>query len=368
MKRLFSLILFCLVVSTAFSQNLTPGPYGIALGEDISLSLEKIKAAQGVYKISTSDIQGENVTLTMFSLGNSPNDSFARLNIFAADNKLVYWNIGSQNSDVTFSIARQLFPDASFEVDRDSAWLMTSDAFVAIAPDYKKENMFLNCFSLAYSKSKKNPWITGQFNAFLSGYNTYIKYIKNGGASDLEPGSSTKAKAASLFEIVKNGSLEEITKALSSGANVNGRDRSDDYNKTPLMIAAEFAQNPDVIDLLLKAGAEVNAIDVNGKTPLMYAAYKNQIPGVLSALIKAGANVNARDSRYSGYGAFGDRGWTPLMYAATNNQNPEIVQLLLVSGADIKALEYHNKSAFDLAKDNKGLIGTEALKKLGQAY
>jgi ankyrin repeat protein len=63
-------------------------------------------------------------------------------------------------------------------------------------------------------------------------------------------------------------------------------------NMTPLMWAAAFG-SPEMIGLLLDAGADVNAKDVRGMTPLMLAvASETQDVGVLKLLLRAGADVN----------------------------------------------------------------------------
>jgi hypothetical protein len=64
-------------------------------------------------------------------------------------------------------------------------------------------------------------------------------------------------------------------------------------NMMPLMWAAAFG-SPEMIRVLLDAGAHVNAKDVRGMTPLMLAvASETQDVGVLQLLLQAGADVNA---------------------------------------------------------------------------
>ena len=78
----------------------------------------------------------------------------------------------------------------------------------------------------------------------------------------------------------------------------------------------------DVSDCL-KAGADVNEIGrKHGKPPLFHAAYDK--PALIEVLLKAGADVNARDSL----------GKTPLHMA----QSSEAVELLAAAGADPNAI------------------------------
>ena len=61
-----------------------------------------------------------------------------------------------------------------------------------------------------------------------------------------------------------------------------------DYQNIP----AEGVDRIQVLNLLLAAGANVNAHDIEGKTPLMLCG---QDPARALVLLKAGADPNARD-------------------------------------------------------------------------
>ena len=112
------------------------------------------------------------------------------------------------------------------------------------------------------------------------------------------------------------------------------------------------------VQAAIDKGEDPNARDKDGVTPLMYAAGYNQNPQVITTLLKAGADINARD-RYNNM--------TPLMYAAWFNQNPELITTLLDAGADAKAKSSVGKTAFDFAQYNLKLIGTAAHRKLEEA-
>ncbi|MBO46365.1 MAG: hypothetical protein CMJ96_05645 [Planctomycetes bacterium] len=77
-----------------------------------------------------------------------------------------------------------------------------------------------------------------------------------------------------------------------------------------MTIAAQFNSNPEVITVLLKAGAELEARAEDGSTPLMFAAVGNSSPEVITALLKAGANAKTKSKT----------GKTALDYAKENEK------------------------------------------------
>jgi cytohesin len=96
---------------------------------------------------------------------------------------------------------------------------------------------------------------------------------------------------------------------------------------------------PEVIRLLLAAGADPNAVDFEGATPLMYAA-KVERPEVLRALLAAGADPDAQDAQ----------GRTALMYAADHCQT-ESVRLLVQAGADVMLKDSNGYTALRVPRN-----------------
>ena len=80
---------------------------------------------------------------------------------------------------------------------------------------------------------------------------------------------------------------------------------------------------PDMVELLLAKGAEVNARSKIGRTPLLLAASYAGNTEVLKLLLAKGANVLTRDKFEN----------TPLL-AATAANDTASVKLLLEHGAD----------------------------------
>ena len=82
--------------------------------------------------------------------------------------------------------------------------------------------------------------------------------------------------------------------------------------------------NPDkIIEILIKAKADVNASNAVGTTPLITAAYFNKVE-LMEMLIEAGADISKKEKT----------GVSPMSYAARNS-NMEAMDLLLEKGADI---------------------------------
>jgi ankyrin repeat protein len=122
---------------------------------------------------------------------------------------------------------------------------------------------------------------------------------------------------------------------------------------TALSWAAMRNSNPQVIRVILEAGADAESRDVGGDTPLMFAARYNPSPAVLAALLTTHPNIEARDHTEE----------TALLLAARYN-NVAVVTQLLDSGADAKAQDNLNLTALDWAKNNAKLRGSRVMSRL----
>lgn len=113
-----------------------------------------------------------------------------------------------------------------------------------------------------------------------------------------------------------------VDRLIRAGANVRAVNQ---YGVTPLSLACTNG-SVRVVDRLLEAGADPNGPLPEGETPLMTAARAGSV-AVVERLIASGADVNAHE-RY--------RGQTALMWAAAQ-EHPAVVRVLLKHGANVGA-------------------------------
>lgn len=137
-----------------------------------------------------------------------------------------------------------------------------------------------------------------------------------------------------------NDNLEVTTALLEAGASVNAT-RGDGMQTALMSAAGQRMANPQLVKLLLRAGADIRGKGKDGKTALICACQvhptRNSHYGVVCALLEAGSEINAK----------ADNGWTALMYAAAAEKcafSPQVVQALLSRGANIDAISNDGKT------------------------
>lgn len=143
-----------------------------------------------------------------------------------------------------------------------------------------------------------------------------------------------------LMSAVKENDLAKVTELLKN-KNINLAE-TDENGFAPLAWAAREGYS-SIVDLLIKAGANVNQNDQwMGATAGHKAAFWGRTEA-MELLIKHGLNLDARGS-YNGY--------TALMDAITRNHNA-VAKLLIEAGARIDIRGHDNLTAIDIAKMNK---------------
>ncbi len=155
----------------------------------------------------------------------------------------------------------------------------------------------------------------------------------------LEKGASPN-QGALLKDAVLKGNLKIVQILINAGANLNAQDNS---GKTPLMWAIE-KNKEDIAHQLIQSGANVHQQALSGYTALDFAVSAN-LPNTLKEIIDRNG-VDTIDHLGESWG------WTPLMKAVSDNHY-EIAQLLVNAGADLKRTSFNGATALDIAIKRK---------------
>lgn len=176
-------------------------------------------------------------------------------------------------------------------------------------------------------------------------------------------------KRISLYDASLSGKLDLVRSYLVEGTSANSSNKRS-KERTPLHAAAENGHE-EIVRLLLREEADVNAKDSEGLTPLHLAALKGQV-NVFRLLLNGGADINmkAKGMKVIHFAAIGgqvpllevlepvcelgekaDSGLTPLHLAAKRG-NLETVLWLVEQGVSFSLRDDRGNTAEDLAREN----------------
>ncbi len=125
-----------------------------------------------------------------------------------------------------------------------------------------------------------------------------------------------------FFQAAQSGNVPRVRALLENGVNINATRSSD---RATALILAVGNREFQVVDTLLKNGADVNVATTTGMTPLMMAIQVGHIT-IFNALLAKNADVNACLNTGAG----------PLFLAAQNGR-ADIVRNLLDKNADMSS-------------------------------
>ena len=177
-----------------------------------------------------------------------------------------------------------------------------------------------------------------------------VKALVEGGQSPDTPIMLSEYRTTPLIEAAEDGRTEIVRYLISKGADVNGKGIG---GKTPLVAALTY---DDVVELLLKAGADVKATNDQGSTAFHTAIYAGRLDAA-EQLLQAGSDIEAKDTL----------GFTPLMTAA-NFCSPDALRFLASKGAKIDAmgkLQYGGATALTVASGDGAVECVRTLLELG---
>jgi ankyrin repeat protein len=141
-----------------------------------------------------------------------------------------------------------------------------------------------------------------------------------------------------LIDLVDKGDKKEILELLESKPDINEKGVS---GVTPLIAASTKSSNkdrsPEIVELLLEAGADVNIQSNDGLTALIGASIDGN-DEIVKLLLDKSQNLNEKT-----------KGMTALM-AAAKGGHFEVVKSLLEAGADKEVKNKNGLIAYDIAK------------------
>ncbi|MGA0602431.1 ankyrin repeat domain-containing protein [Caulobacter sp. KR2-114] len=141
-----------------------------------------------------------------------------------------------------------------------------------------------------------------------------------------------------LMYAAQNHDLEAVCALIAHGADVN----STSVDGLTCLMRAAAVGDGDIVKVILEKGGDCHKADGAGRTALHWSATEHDCPNVLKMLLQAGAPVDALTM---------PMGWSPLMYCSWLGREG-MVRELLEFGANPAILSAdENKSAADLARE-----------------
>jgi 26S proteasome non-ATPase regulatory subunit 10 len=142
----------------------------------------------------------------------------------------------------------------------------------------------------------------------------------------------------SLLHVAAAAGHAQVVQLLTDGVDLNssGINSGDEEGWTPLHSAVSTGSG-DVVEVLLRSGADVQIANAGGRTALHYAASKGHAD-IARLLVSHGANINKKDQT----------GCTPLHRAASAG-HVEVIDYLIEEGADLEAYDKEGQTPLMLA-------------------
>ncbi|XP_066577228.1 ankyrin repeat and death domain-containing protein 1A-like [Amia ocellicauda] len=148
---------------------------------------------------------------------------------------------------------------------------------------------------------------------------------------DVDPDTKNQEGKTALHLAAENGHLWCVEALLSSGCDVHALSSS---GYTALHFATERSHG-EVCRLLLEGGAEVNT---STKVAPLHLAVVNNAPNIVQLFMEAGCDLNTRD-----------RNKQTALHMAAEFRRLEIMEMLLIADADLDLRDKQGKTPLDVA-------------------
>jgi len=193
------------------------------------------------------------------------------------------------------------------------------------------------CFKLILSKEELNDYLTAEHNVHKM---VTTKVSNPARETLLEMGIPINEKA--MADCINEGKLKEVSLFLEAGFSPDTKDK----NGVPMLNISARAGNLEILQLLLRAGAQLNLQAEDRNTTAILDATMGKHKKLVNALIEAGADVNilSKDGQSA-------------LIVAIGNGYDEITEMLSKAGADPDVKDSLGASARTYAK----LFGKNAI-------
>ncbi len=188
------------------------------------------------------------------------------------------------------------------------------------------------------------PLLVGMFT--ITPATTWISAVAMSSAAVKSGSAPPSAGVSDIWAAAEAGDNGAIERHLANGAAVNGPDGK--FGSTPLERAA-LAGRAEAVELLIRRGADVNAVDRDRGTPLHAAAFLGHAK-VVHALVENGADVNAVNVR----------GETPLGVAIIDEGTTRYFASLLQLELDAEGLGSRKAAVADYLRQHGATVGKTA--------
>ena len=156
-----------------------------------------------------------------------------------------------------------------------------------------------------------------------------------------------KSQMTPLIAAIFANNYDIVELLINKGAKVNDENK---YGLTPLLASISNSNNEkekenykvscNIVQLLIDKGATINALNRSGVNPIESAIHGSNIK-IIDLLLNKGVNINDKNGS----------GNTPLHLAVYEN-NPDIVNFLIGKGADINEINNRNMTPLSVSKNN----------------